>query len=707
MRQSSSFVRGLILLALIVVLGLIPTSTASASDIAALTARSSSRYIVVFEPTVNVDAFASQLSRQFGLNVKLSYEHALLGIAAEIPDWAVPFIERHPLVKYVTKDYAIHLHDQIVPTGIQRVMAPANPAIGINGQDDVRVDVDVAIIDTGIDLEHPDLNVVNAVDCPQGWPQGVCVPGGDDDHFHGTHIAGIIGALDNGEGTVGIAPGARLWAVKALDSAGEGSSSWLIAALDYVTQHADEIEVANLSLGCVDCNNPAQDEAIANAVAAGVTIVVSAGNEGHDASRNSPANHPDVITVSAIADFDGLPGGLAGFTCYEEQDDTLANFSNYGAVIDIAAPGVCITSTYPLERGGIGTISGTSMAAPHVAGAAALLAASGDYTPAQIRQILVEQGTYDWVDDSGDGIHEPLLNVSNAALFAPRLVPGSQTGTAPAVRITSPVDGATVSGAITLAAEASDTDGIAQVEFFVDDASVGIDADGSDGWGVGWDSAAVPDGPHTIRAIATDTTGESSEASVSVTVANNTVPADNPPSVSIISPANGATVSGVITVSADAADDQGVVQVEFFVDGASLGVDADGSNGWAVEWNTATVPDGEHSVSAVATDTVGQTTSAGVQVTVRNEAPVEEDLTLSAKRSDVWLWSWVELSWSGAKGDVVMIWRNGLPFRPSTNNGFTVDMLPPYSGAFTYKVCEIPRGRCSNEVTAAPAPIGR
>ncbi|HQA69654.1 MAG TPA: hypothetical protein PK801_15115, partial [Aggregatilineales bacterium] len=75
--------------------------------------------------------------------------------------------------------------------------------------------------------------------------------------------------------------------------------------------------------------------------------------------------------------------------------------------------------------------------------------------------------------------------------------------------------------------------------------------------------------------------------------------------------------------------------------------------------------------------------------------------------SDVWLWSWVELSWSGAKGDVVMIWRNGLPFRPSTNNGFTADMLPPYSGAFTYKVCEIPRGRCSNEVTAAPAPIGR
>src|SRR5690606_27625884 len=167
-----------------------------------------------------------------------------------------------------------------------------------------------------------------------------------------------------------------------------------------------------------------------------------------------------------------------------------------------------------------------------------------------------------------------------------------------------------------------------------------------------------------------------SEASVSVAVANN-APVDNPPSVSITSPADGATVSGVVTVSADAADDQGVVQVEFLVDGGSLGADADGSDGWAVGWDTTAVPDGEHSISAVATDTAGQTTSTSVRVTVRNEAPPEDELTLSAKRSDVWLWSWVELSWSGAKGDVVMIWRNGLPFRPSTNNGFTADMLPP------------------------------
>ena len=128
---------------------------------------------------------------------------------------------------------------QSMPTGIQRIFADTNPEIAINGVDDYRVDVDVAVIDTGVDFQHPDLNVVGGVTCSAPfifW--ATCNTGGDDDHFHGTHVAGTIGALDNGIGVVGVAPGARIWAVKVLNSSGSGYSSQIVAGIDWVTAHA-------------------------------------------------------------------------------------------------------------------------------------------------------------------------------------------------------------------------------------------------------------------------------------------------------------------------------------------------------------------------------------------------------------------------------------------------------------------------------------
>jgi hypothetical protein len=140
-----------------------------------------------------------------------------------------------------------------------------------------------------------------------------------------------------------------------------------------------------------------------------------------------------VLSVSALADFNGLPGGGAAATCRTDQDDTLADFSNWGPEVDIAAPGVCILSTYPLEQGTYGTISGTSMASPHAAGALALLASISNPNNATDVYNLYNQvktaGNYNWTDDSGDGIKEPLLDVSNTAIFNPVLVPG--TGGAP------------------------------------------------------------------------------------------------------------------------------------------------------------------------------------------------------------------------------------------------------------------------------------
>jgi len=382
------------------------------------------RYIVVLKQAAAPgghaanQARAAEIARGFGLSAEKTYGSALFGFSASIPEGRLNAIKRDSRVAYVEADQVVSIAAQTLPTGVKRTFADSNPNLAIDGSDGQRIDVDVAVIDTGIDLQHTDLNVYRSTNCSGGSPlRGKCGSGGDDDNGHGTHVAGSVGALDNGSGVVGVAPGARLWGVKVLSKSGSGYTSWIIAGIDYVTANAGEIEVANMSLGC-ECQSAAQDEAIAKSVAAGVTYVVAAGNSDKDSATFSPANHPDVITVSALADFDGAAGALGTATCRADEDDTLANFSNFGASVEIAAPGVCILSTW--FDGGYNTISGTSMASPHAAGAAALLAASGVNSPATIRQTLITEGNYDWTDDSGDGVKEPLLDVSNQDVFKPR-----------------------------------------------------------------------------------------------------------------------------------------------------------------------------------------------------------------------------------------------------------------------------------------------
>lgn len=326
-------------------------------------------YIVVLKDDVDVDSATDDLLSKKALKAEQKYSRALRGFSARIPKSKLEDIKKDPKVKFVSEDGIVDIAaTQTLPTGISRVGADQTGNKGTG--------VGVAVVDTGIDLTHPDLaaNIVGNKNCVSTTKTG------NDDNGHGSHVAGTIAALDNGQGVVGVAPEAKLVAVKVLNSAGSGTWSQIICGLDWVVANAStyNIKVVNMSLGgsgtsdnnCGNSNFDALHQAICRVRDAGITVVVAAGNSTINASKFVPAAYDDaVITVSALADSDGKPGGLGPRTGYG-KDDTFASFSDYGPVVDIGAPGVNIYSTY--KSGGYATLSGTSMATPHVAGAAAL-----------------------------------------------------------------------------------------------------------------------------------------------------------------------------------------------------------------------------------------------------------------------------------------------------------------------------------------------
>jgi subtilisin len=368
-------------------------------------------YIVVLKDTASPSTLARAHADQYGARVSHVYRHALKGYSATLSSDRVAALKADPNVAAVAPDLPVHAFAQTLPTGINRIDGELSSTVSGNGSG--MVNVDIAILDTGISTSHPELNVVGGTNCVGG-------PSFNDDHGHGSHVAGIAAARDNADGVVGVAPGARLWAVKVLNAAGSGSTSQIICGIDWVTARAGTIEVANMSLGGASffgafsgCNSgfDPMHPAICRSVAAGVTYAVAAGNSAADANTFVPATYSQVITVSALADFNGQPGGGAAPTCRADEDDTFANFSNFGADIDIIAPGVCILSTY--LGSGYNTFSGTSMASPHVAGAAALYKANNpSATPAQVKTALQNAGNLNWNDtDDPDPTKERLLNV--------------------------------------------------------------------------------------------------------------------------------------------------------------------------------------------------------------------------------------------------------------------------------------------------------
>ena len=382
-----------VLTAMLVGLAGAPDAGTSASKVAAT-------HIVAVRAGVD----PAQLARRNGIAVEDVWDAALNGFSAALSSKQVKALSKDPDVDSVTANTEFRFADvnapQIVGSGVKRIGGLASPTAQIDGSDE-RVDVDIAMIDSGI-VSHPDLNLVGGYDCSKSRSYA-------DTEGHGTWTAGIAAGIDNEIGVVGAAPGARLWALRVSDGK-KIKVSYLICALEWVAEHADTIEVANMSLsgpgadtgncGKVSRGNGKKDkvidplhEAICAAVDGGVTVTVAAGNESQDASAWVPAAYDEVITVSAFTDFDGLPGGLADPICLgealPEQDDTFAVFSNFGADVDIAAPGVCIEGTYyDTAVAGYATGDGTSASAPHAAGAAAVyIANNSNATPAQVRAV--------------------------------------------------------------------------------------------------------------------------------------------------------------------------------------------------------------------------------------------------------------------------------------------------------------------------------
>lgn len=338
-------------------------------------------HIVVFESSVrDVPGVARQLTAAHRGRLRFVYETAIRGFAASLSDDAADALRRNPNVAYVEPDREVTLFDtQVNPPawGIDRIDQRVLPLSGSYTYPNTGASVNVYVLDTGIRLSHTEFGG-RASYVPNG-SNGDFVGDGHgsaaDCHGHGTHVAGTAAGA-----TFGVAKGATIWAGRVVNCNGGGLVSMAIAGVDWITANGVRPAVVNMSLGYG--NVQSLRDAVEASIAAGVNYAVAAGNGNfagipQDACSESPAGAPHALTVGATA-----------------SDDDEASFSNYGPCVDILAPGVSIRSAYYSSNTATATMSGTSMATPHVAGAVALyLDANPTATPAQVSSALTSNAT--------------------------------------------------------------------------------------------------------------------------------------------------------------------------------------------------------------------------------------------------------------------------------------------------------------------------
>ncbi|WP_406328816.1 S8 family peptidase [Streptomyces sp. NBC_00203] len=348
-------------------------------------------YIVTLKKGAGFKAASSAgkgLINEYGGTVKKTFGTALNGYTANLSATEAKRLAADPAVASVEQNQTVHLTDTTqssAPWGLDRIDQAALPLSGTYTYPDTAGSgVTAYVIDTGVRITHSQISgrASYGYDAVDGDTTA------SDGNGHGTHVATTIAGT-----TYGVAKKASIVAVRVLDNSGSGTTAGVIAGIDWVTANHTTPAVANMSLG--GSASTSLDTAVANSIASGVTYAIAAGNSGANASSYSPARVSTAITVGATS-----------------STDAKASWSNYGSVLDIFAPGVSILAGYNTSDTATATLSGTSMATPHVAGAAAVyLAGHTSATPAQVATALVNGATSGVVTSAGTGSPNKLLKI--------------------------------------------------------------------------------------------------------------------------------------------------------------------------------------------------------------------------------------------------------------------------------------------------------
>ena len=457
-------------------------------------------YIVVLNPDSSrseresrpnrplVRTLATQLARDYeGGGVAHVYQYALKGFSVDLTDAQAARLARHPLVQSVEPDVEVQLLATQSPAtwGLDRIYQRDLPLSGSYTYNQTGSGVHMYVIDTGVLGSHNEFsgrmgNGYTAISDGRGTT---------DCNGHGTHVAGTTGGT-----TYGVAKQVTIHPVRVLGCTGSGSNSGVIAGVDWVTANHVKPAVANMSLG--GGASTALDNAVQSSIAAGVSYAVAAGNSNANACNSSPARAPNAVTVGATT-----------------STDARSSFSNFGSCVDVFAPGSSITSAWYTSATATNTISGTSMASPHVAGALALyLQTNPGASPAAAASAITGNATPNKVTSPGSGSPNRLLY----SIFGGG---GGGDTTSPTTSITSPANGATVGGTTTVSANASDNVGVSRVELYVDGSLNSTDT--SSPYSFSWSTTSAANGSHSLQTRAYDAGGNSgSSAAVGVTVSN-------------------------------------------------------------------------------------------------------------------------------------------------------------------------------------------
>lgn len=457
----------------------------------------SNQYIVrLYQPDAgltgtSIDTIATDLLATIGGGTLLhTYDTVLYGFAAHLDDDQLAALRTLPVVRSIERD------QRVVATTTQ---SGATWGLDRSDQRDLPLDGDytypdaagnnthVYVIDTGLNADHVEFSgrvgtsrnfvrtgVFFAAD-PDDW---------DDCNGHGTHVSGTSNGTE-----YGIAKLSTIHAVRVLDCLGSGSGADIIAGMEWVADNAELPAVVNMSLGTVNGRSQAQEDAAAALYDAGILPVVAAGNDSADACNTSPAAEPKALTIGAT-----------------DRNDNEASYSNFGTCVDLYAPGTSIVSADESSNTGTATLSGTSMAAPHVAGAAAVeLGANPNLTPAELTNALLADATVGTINSVGNGSPNLLLYVpaDNGG--------GTPVDNAPSAAFTTDCTGLDC----TFDANGSSDDaGIASYAWTF--------GDGNTGSGVAINHVYVSADTYTVTLTVTDTAGQTDTASQTVTVSENT-----------------------------------------------------------------------------------------------------------------------------------------------------------------------------------------